>query len=162
MNKSIFCVITPDTYKSRDKILEILENNKFYIIHQETILLKNDDIEVLYGHLKEDRLWKELLAASKKGEVLIFAIKKKKKFFQKILCALSIYIPILRFVDEVLLSRAISELHALVGDLDSDETTIRGKFALNKVKNAIYVSTCKESAAIEINHFFLNENESEN
>jgi nucleoside diphosphate kinase len=152
MSKKYLGVITPDSYEIREKILGMIENKKFEIIKQETVLLRNEDIELVYSDLKDDPVWPDLLIAVKKGPVLVFVLKKKVSIWSMAVKTIR-KMPILNLEEE---KKPVEELQELIGHVDSDKTTIRGKFAHSRAKHAIYIniSRCEET----INHFFENGN----
>jgi len=152
MNQKFLGVIPPDTYEIREKILGMIENKEFEIIKQDTILLRNEDIELVYSDLKDDPVWPSLMIAVKKGPVLVFVLRKKVSIWS---------MAVKRMRKMAILNREegkkpVEELQELIGHVDSDPSTIRGKFAHSRAKHAIYIniSKCEEN----INHFFESEN----
>ncbi|OAF71967.1 NME/NM23 family member 8 [Intoshia linei] len=135
-------IIRPTAFKTfKDEILKSIEESGFTIAIQKTMLLTQDQLDMLYGHVKEkpeiyDELQKEMLS----GESLVLGLAKKD---------------------------AIQNWRNLIGPMDSEfcqentETTdkkLRETFAIENSKiNPLHGADSCETAEKEYNMFFKEE-----
>ena len=127
-----FSIIKPDAVE-RNKIGEItsmLESAGLRIVASKRIQLNQEKAAAFYG------------------------VHSDKPFFQSLcdfMCSGPIVVQVLEGENAIQRNR---EVMGATNPDEADEDTIRKKFALSLEKNSVHGSDSSENAAIEINHFF--------